>query len=121
MLLTVRLVQSRDVVLVVAEEALLQLRDLQYVYTVNGSSEAQQAAVRIGRRRPGLVEILEGLEPGQLVVIRGSDRLQPGAKVRILGAEPEASDAGAPEPATRAPGAESTSVDGTPAARGVRP
>ncbi len=84
MLMTVRLVRSRAPTLVVPESALVQVQDRQHVFTVEGDL-VQQTPVRIGRRRPGLVEILEGLEPGQQVVTEGIAQLRPGARVRVRG------------------------------------
>ena len=31
----------------------------------------------------GMVEVLDGLKPGEMVVIRGNERLRPGQRVRI--------------------------------------
>ena len=39
--------------------------------------------VRLGEAVGGRFEVLQGLQPGDLVVVRGNERLQPGQKVRI--------------------------------------
>lgn len=85
MLMTVKLVRSRAPSLVVPEAALIQVQDRKYVYTLDAERRARQIPVRIGRRRPGLVEILQGLEPGEQVVTEGMAQLRPGASVRIHG------------------------------------
>jgi membrane fusion protein (multidrug efflux system) len=82
MLLTIRLVHSRESVLFVSEAAIVQRQLQSYVFTVD-EGLARQIEVTIGRRRPGIVEILSGLEPGQSVVTLGVDRLRPGMSVRV--------------------------------------
>jgi membrane fusion protein (multidrug efflux system) len=89
MLLTVRLVRAREKVLTVSEAAIVQRQEMSYVYTVE-DGRANQVQVKIGRRRPGLVEITSGLLPGQEVVTLGSDRLRQGMPVRIRGDAPPA-------------------------------
>jgi membrane fusion protein (multidrug efflux system) len=84
MLLTVNLVRNRSLALVVPEEAILPIQDKQYVYVVQENT-AQRVEVKAGRRRPGIVEILIGLEEGQLVVTQGVIKIRPGSKVTIKG------------------------------------
>jgi membrane fusion protein (multidrug efflux system) len=47
---------------------------------------AQRIQVQVGRRRNGFVEILDGLEQGQLVIEQGAIKIRPGSKVAIKGA-----------------------------------
>jgi membrane fusion protein (multidrug efflux system) len=82
MLLTVDLVTSRDRVVVIPESALLQSRDERFVYTV-ADGRARRVDVEIGRRRPGIVEIVSGLEPGTPVITEGVDRVRADAPVRM--------------------------------------
>lgn len=42
--------------------------------------------MKLGRRRPGKVEILEGLSAGQTVVTAGVQKVRPGAEVKIRNA-----------------------------------
>jgi membrane fusion protein (multidrug efflux system) len=44
----------------------------------------ERRLVQSGRRRPGEVEILEGLEPGERVVTEGTQKVRPGQQVEIL-------------------------------------
>lgn len=85
MLLTVTLETARDRVVVVPESALLQVRDERYVFTVR-DGRAQRVDVQIGRRRPGIVEIVAGLEAGTPVVTEGIERVRANAPVRVQGA-----------------------------------
>jgi len=95
MLMTVDVVKSREATLVIPEEALVPVRDQQYVFTIDDQNKARRTEIRIGRRRPGSVEVLDGLEAGQLVVTEGTIRMRDGATVEVLNVrEPAASAAG---------------------------
>jgi membrane fusion protein (multidrug efflux system) len=48
------------------------------------STVAQRRQVTIGSRRPGEVEILDGLEAGEFVVVDGTLRTRPGQPVTII-------------------------------------
>jgi membrane fusion protein (multidrug efflux system) len=48
------------------------------------STVAQRRQVTIGSRRPGEVEILEGLEAGEFIVTHGTLRTRPGQPVTII-------------------------------------
>jgi len=41
--------------------------------------------VTIGRRKPGIVEITDGLKPGEKVIIEGIVRLRDGVPVSVQG------------------------------------
>lgn len=89
MLLTVAVVKSRSVALTIPEQALVPLGDRQFVFVLTEDDRVRRTEVRIGRRRPGEVEILDGLTEGDRVVSEGTIRVRDGAAVRILG-EPTA-------------------------------
>jgi RND family efflux transporter MFP subunit len=66
---------------VVPKDAVIRQGDEQIVFTLNGDGTVQRAAVSTG---PGLGEwiVVEGsIRPGQKVVTRGNERLQPGQQV----------------------------------------
>lgn len=87
MLLTVNLVRNRSSALVVPEEAVIPIKDKQFVFVVRDGT-AQRIQIRAGRRRPGIIEVLEGLEPGQPVITQGAIKVRPGSKVAIKGDKP---------------------------------
>ena len=66
------------------EEALVPRGDTQFIVLVDAEERAQRMKVRIGRREPGLVEILDELPEGARIVIDGSTRVRPGGRVRIV-------------------------------------
>ncbi|MDR2214681.1 MAG: efflux RND transporter periplasmic adaptor subunit [Nevskiaceae bacterium] len=80
MFLTVQLSQESREALVVPEEALVPEQARQFVYLIEGEAVTKRE-VRLGRREPGLVEIVEGLRAGDRVVIEGTLKLRDGAKI----------------------------------------
>lgn len=97
----------RDDARVIPEEALVPQGGRQYVYRlVDGPDQdtriAQRIEVRVGIRQPGKVEVLDGLQAGDTVVIAGQQRIQKdGTPVKVLdlkgGGNPNATaTAGAP-------------------------
>jgi len=99
MLLTVNVVMAEREALVVAEGAVFELRDQAYVYTVDDELIAQQRPIEIGERRFGIVEVLSGLDEGELVVTEGTIKLRDRTPVRLLETEPELSNVPVAAPA----------------------
>jgi membrane fusion protein (multidrug efflux system) len=81
MFMTVRMASEQRNAVVVPEEALVPEQARQFVYVTDGG-KASKREVRIGRRQPGRVEVLEGLREGEHVVVEGTIRLRDGAPVR---------------------------------------
>jgi len=52
------------------------------VFVVEGEA-ANIRPIQLGEAVGGRFEVLQGLKPGDLVVVRGNERLQPGQRVRI--------------------------------------
>ena len=82
MFMTVSLVKSEGRALMLAEQALVPESDDQYVYRVV-DGKAVKTLVETGRRRPGEVEVVSGLDEGDLVVIEGTIKLRDGAAVTL--------------------------------------
>ncbi len=111
---------QRDSARVIPEEAIVPQGGKQFVIkVVNGTTPnsrvTQRAEVKLGLRSPGKVEVLEGLEPGDLVVTAGQQRVQrDGTEVRVLDmAAAPASGSPAPD----APG-KPAAAEAKPAAKG---
>jgi membrane fusion protein (multidrug efflux system) len=85
MLLTVELITTHSQSLTVPEAALIPNKEQQFVYLIN-NNQVEQREVTIGRRQPGKVEILTGLELNQLVIIEGTLRVKPNSPVTIINA-----------------------------------
>ncbi|TSE32369.1 Multidrug resistance protein MdtA [Tepidimonas thermarum] len=81
--------------LLVPEEAIVPLGGQTLVFRVEreagaeGPAVARRVPVRLGVRQQGRVQVLDGLRPGDTVVVAGQQRLQGDAvPVRIVGAAP---------------------------------
>lgn len=81
MLMTVDLIFDRRKILAVPESAIVPVQDRQYVYVVDDENIAERREVKTGRRRPGIVEIEQGLEPGEEVITQGLIKIRPGEQV----------------------------------------
>lgn len=81
---------EREKAKVIPEEAIVPQGGKQYVIKLMDSADkeikkTQRVEVRVGIRRPGRVEILEGLNEGDEVVIAGQQRIQKdGTLVKVL-------------------------------------
>jgi len=72
--------------LVVPEKALVPNEDKQFVYVLNGD-KVTETEVRIGERRPGFVQIVDGVEAGEKVVVEGTLRVRDQSSVNVLNAD----------------------------------
>lgn len=118
---------SRPSALVIPEEAIVPQGGRTFVVKVVPGDKpetliSQRVAVKVGLRQPGKVEILEGLELDDTVVIAGHQRLQKdGTAVRVVdmskpgGGKPGAAPA-APAAAASAPASLSSPASATAAA-----
>jgi membrane fusion protein (multidrug efflux system) len=88
MLMTVELLHNPRRTLVIPESALMPTGKQQFVFVVEAEGEenrAEKRRISIGSRRPGEVEVVSGLEPGERVITHGTDKAKAGGKVRIKG------------------------------------
>jgi len=97
MLMVVDLIKDRRQSLMVPEQALIPENNKHYVFVIGPDNTAKRVQISIGRRRVGAVEVLAGLNEGDLVVIEGNMELRPGGRVEILnkdkvGAAPPAAE-----------------------------
>jgi len=65
-----------------------------YVFTADGD-RARRVELELGRRLFGEVEVVEGLEAGTQVVVKGVHRLRDGMPIEIRAAGPRAASGGA--------------------------
>jgi membrane fusion protein (multidrug efflux system) len=81
MFMTVKLVRQEGQALMLPEQAIVPENDQQFVYVIE-DGHAHKREIKIGRRRPGEVEILEGLSAEDGVVVDGTLNLRDGVPVR---------------------------------------
>jgi membrane fusion protein (multidrug efflux system) len=86
MLMRMELLQNPRRVVVISEEALVPQGSRQFVLLVNETdgNKVTRREVRIGARRPGEVEVLGGLKPGDRVITHGAEKVRVGQQVTIL-------------------------------------
>ncbi len=104
---------ERENARLIPEEAIVPQGGRQFVIKLLPGSSAQTRAtkrveVKVGLRRPGKVEILEGLESGDMIVTTGQQRIQrDGTMVTLADLSASARSVGGGVPAARAsaPGA----------------
>ena len=89
----------------VHKDAVVSVRGQSLVYVVDGSPRAAKAMarpVRLGEAVGGRFVVLEGLGPGELVVVRGNERITPGQAIRFQAPpEPEPGSRSASDPVAR--------------------
>jgi membrane fusion protein (multidrug efflux system) len=94
MLLQVQLERPERQALLVPEISIVQVGRDSFVYRVGGDSTVERAQVKIGARADGQAEVLEGLAAGDRIVVDGTGKLRPGAKIREVAAAPAAGKPG---------------------------
>jgi membrane fusion protein (multidrug efflux system) len=89
MFLTVRLSRGTVEALLIPEHSLVPEQGDMFVFVVkDGTVEKRQ--VRIGERRVGDVQVLEGLAAGDVVVTEGTQKLRDGSAATLQEAAPAA-------------------------------
>lgn len=91
-------VTTKDDAVVVPEEAIVSEGLRHIVYPVK-DSKVERRVIRIGQRQGGKVEVLEGLQAGESIVVLGVQRIRPGSEVI---ARPVGSGSPAAQPAPAA-------------------
>lgn len=81
MLVNVELHRSERQALMLPEIAIVQVGQKTFVYRMKADGSVEQAEVAVGVRRDGQAEIVKGLKAGDRVVVDGTGKLRPGAKV----------------------------------------
>lgn len=81
----VLLLGYREAALVIPERSLVATRDGYLVFVADSEKEqVESRRVSIGARRPGMVEIVVGLAPGEHVVVSGHMNLSHGFRISVV-------------------------------------
>jgi len=85
MLMTVNLIRADVPALLIPEQALVPEGNQQFVFAVR-DDKAVKTQVHTGRRRPGEVEVLQGLNDGDVVIVEGTQKVRDGIVVKPVAA-----------------------------------
>jgi membrane fusion protein (multidrug efflux system) len=78
---------ERTNVLAVPDSAIVYGSNGTFVWRIDGTQKAAPADVELGTRQDGQVEIRSGLQPGDVVVVAGTNKLAPGVGVEAVPAD----------------------------------
>ncbi len=80
--------------LTIPEEALIPQGNKQFVMVIDedDGNRIERRAIALGERRAGAVEVLEGLDAGDLVVSHGTQKVREGDTVSLLGIADDETD-----------------------------
>ncbi|MFQ3209692.1 MAG: membrane fusion protein (multidrug efflux system) [Colwellia sp.] len=95
MLLNINVLLQVENILQLPESSIIPIESSHYVFVVK-EEKAVRKAIKIGRRHPGVVEVISGLLEGEQVVVEGALKLRDGSVVSIVGQE-DKTEATAPE------------------------
>lgn len=76
----------------VPEEAIVPMGDKQLVYRIK-DGKAEMVPVKLGIRHQALVQVVQGLEPGDVVITAGQIKVRPGAPVNPINLKPASTEA----------------------------
>ncbi len=110
------LVDTKRNLLIVPAAAIQRGPQGTYVYAIADGNAAKIRNVTIAQATGNNIGLSSGLQPGELVVIDGQDKLQDGSKVNPTGA-PAASNAASVRPAAQPPAQADTKTNGQPSGR----
>jgi membrane fusion protein (multidrug efflux system) len=70
--------------IIVPEESVFMRQQAHYVFVVNPETNmVEERKIIPGVRRPGILEVLEGVTLGEQVIVRGVNRVRNGASVTV--------------------------------------
>jgi len=77
------LLKTHQGAVIIQRDIMIRMEDKYYVF-VAGDKAARQRQVVIGIEQEERVEIIEGLKPGEMVIVSGQADLKDGSKIRIV-------------------------------------
>jgi membrane fusion protein, multidrug efflux system len=96
-------VTTRDSAIVIPESALVRIMqdDRATVYAVTSSNTVAIRPVKVGVRLPGRVEVIEGLNAGDRIIVEGVQKVGPGSRVVAAPEKPAPDSRGEEEQGSR--------------------
>lgn len=86
MLLNISVLLQVENILQLPESSIIPIENSHYVF-IEKEGKALRKAIQIGRRQPGVVEVISGLNEGEQVVVEGALKLRDGSTISIIGQE----------------------------------
>ncbi len=86
MLLNISVLLQVEKILQLPESSIIPIENSHYVF-IEKEGKALRKAIEIGRRQPGIVEVISGLNEGERVVVEGALKLRDGVAINIIGQE----------------------------------
>jgi membrane fusion protein (multidrug efflux system) len=86
-------VEEKENAILVPLRAVQDLQGAKTVMVVDAQNKVQLRTIRIGDRADKYVIVLEGLNPGERVIVEGMQKARPGGEVKPS-SEPVATDTG---------------------------
>lgn len=84
LLMRVTLLKNARTPVVLPEESVLQRQDAHFVLVVHPQTNVvEERRITPGTRRPGILEVKEGVEEGEMIIVRGVNRAVPGKPVIV--------------------------------------
>ncbi|MCG9714663.1 efflux RND transporter periplasmic adaptor subunit [Shewanella insulae] len=83
MLMKVKLIKQSRNALIIPEAAIIPIQRDHFVYLVNDENVVERRQVQLGLRKRGWVEIVDGVEVGEQVMVRGILKVRPGDTVKV--------------------------------------
>jgi multidrug efflux system membrane fusion protein len=94
-------VQTLDQALLIPSAALQYGSKGTFVYVVKDDNTVDVRPIKVGPGNTGITLVQEGVQPGERLVLEGTDRLRAGSKVEVITATSEATPQPAPDQAQR--------------------
>ena len=83
MMINLKLLFNKRNAMLLRENSVFNLDNLSYVYVVNNENKIFKKQIEIGSKLDGMVEILNGIDPNDLVVYEGINKIRDGSTVKI--------------------------------------
>ena len=81
-------IAARDNAVVIPQRAIVELQGAQTVMVVDDQNKVSVRTVKVGEKSDQEIIILEGLKPGERIVVEGMQKVRPGGEVmRTTGEE----------------------------------
>lgn len=88
---------TREGVPVIPRTAVITEDEQEHVFVIGEDGNVERRAIRLGYERNGIIEVLDGVQPGERVVTAGKGSLSDGARVEVVGVPAAAAVATTPQ------------------------